>query len=282
MKHCMRFILSFFFAISIATLASAQSNYEDFVYLKNGSIIHGTIIEQVPNESIKIQTKDKNIFVYKMDEISKMTKEEVYQRQEPRKSKRAAMGDGERKKNGYTNITELSFARSFNTTSTSYLNGSSSYYEESEFDKINNGPSIGVQTINGYQFSPYISAGIGLGINIHSRLFLLPVFVGVRGNFLPGRVTPFVAIDAGYSYTRQEIIGGSILTNDNKGGLLFSPAIGVKFYVVPKMALNLSLGFRYQEVETKEYYYGNNYGNGEYAYIANELRQFNLKFGFTF
>ena len=40
----------------------AQS-YEDVVYLKNGSIIHGTIIEQVLNQSIKIKTKDGNIFV---------------------------------------------------------------------------------------------------------------------------------------------------------------------------------------------------------------------------
>ena len=34
----------------------------DAVYLKNGSVIKGTIIEQVPNVQIKIQTKDGNIF----------------------------------------------------------------------------------------------------------------------------------------------------------------------------------------------------------------------------
>ena len=47
----------------------------DVVYLKIGSIIRGIIIEQIPNESIKIQTFDKNVFVYKMDEILKFTKE---------------------------------------------------------------------------------------------------------------------------------------------------------------------------------------------------------------
>ena len=51
--------------------------YEDVVYLKNGGILHGTIIEQVPNVSIKIKTKDGNVFVYKMEEIMKMTKEET-------------------------------------------------------------------------------------------------------------------------------------------------------------------------------------------------------------
>ena len=48
--------------------------YEDVVYLKNGSIIHGMIIEQAPNRYIKIQS-GKNIFVYQMDEIEKITKE---------------------------------------------------------------------------------------------------------------------------------------------------------------------------------------------------------------
>ena len=54
----------------------AQQNMEDVVYLKNGSVIHGMIIEQIPNVSIKIETKDGNIFVYKINEVSRITKEE--------------------------------------------------------------------------------------------------------------------------------------------------------------------------------------------------------------
>jgi len=65
-------LCSFFLAI---LSINAQGNYEDVVYLKNGSIIHGVIIEQVPNQSIKIQTRDNNVFVYKMDEIEKIAKE---------------------------------------------------------------------------------------------------------------------------------------------------------------------------------------------------------------
>ena len=49
--------------------------YLDVVYLKNGSIIKGVIVEQYPNVQIKIQTKDGNTFVFKMDEIEKITKE---------------------------------------------------------------------------------------------------------------------------------------------------------------------------------------------------------------
>lgn len=61
----------------VCLLAFSQNNLEEVVYLKNGSIIRGTIIEQIPNETLKIQTKDGNIFVYKFDEIAKTTKEAI-------------------------------------------------------------------------------------------------------------------------------------------------------------------------------------------------------------
>jgi hypothetical protein len=47
----------------------------DVVYLKNGSIIKGIIIEQIPSVSVKIKTKDDNVFVFKVDEIEKIVKE---------------------------------------------------------------------------------------------------------------------------------------------------------------------------------------------------------------
>ena len=47
----------------------------DVVYLKNGGRLQGEIIEQIPNVSIKIQTKDGNVFVYKIEEIEKITRE---------------------------------------------------------------------------------------------------------------------------------------------------------------------------------------------------------------
>lgn len=53
----------------------AQSTVET-VYLKNGGLVKGEIIEQVPGQSLKVRTKDGNIFVYQMDEVERITKEE--------------------------------------------------------------------------------------------------------------------------------------------------------------------------------------------------------------
>ena len=72
------FVALFMLITAISFSVRAQNaNMEDVVYLKNGSIVHGTIIEQIPNESLKIKTKDGNVFVYKITDVDKMTKEEI-------------------------------------------------------------------------------------------------------------------------------------------------------------------------------------------------------------
>ncbi|MEE1302668.1 MAG: hypothetical protein UHD64_07800 [Bacteroidales bacterium] len=66
------------FAILVSGFAIfAQSEMRDVVYLKNGSVVKGTIVEQVIGESLRIDTPDGSIFVYKMDEIEKIEKEKV-------------------------------------------------------------------------------------------------------------------------------------------------------------------------------------------------------------
>ncbi|MDO6599890.1 hypothetical protein [Tenacibaculum sp. 1_MG-2023] len=60
----------------ISTFSFSQSQTRDVVYLKNGSIIKGTITEMNPSENLKIKTGDGSLFVYKMSEILKMEKEE--------------------------------------------------------------------------------------------------------------------------------------------------------------------------------------------------------------
>jgi hypothetical protein len=56
--------------------ADAQQ-LQDVVYLRDGSIIRGTIMEQVPGESILIRTRDGNQFRYQMAQIDRITKEPV-------------------------------------------------------------------------------------------------------------------------------------------------------------------------------------------------------------
>ena len=95
-KHA--FVFLFLLAFIQAFVSFAQAGYEDVVYLKNGSVIHGVIIEQVPDQLIKIETKDKSVFVFKMEEIEKITKEQL--RQNGKKERSPA--SSEISKEGYT------------------------------------------------------------------------------------------------------------------------------------------------------------------------------------
>ena len=63
--------------LSAGLLLSAASVFAatETIYLKNGSVIKGEVIEQVPGKSLKIKTRDGSIFVYQMDEVEKITKD---------------------------------------------------------------------------------------------------------------------------------------------------------------------------------------------------------------
>jgi hypothetical protein len=66
------YILAIFLIITSIQLYSQRTT--DVLYLKNGSIINGTIIE-INDNQIKVRAIDKSIFVFKTEEVSKYVKE---------------------------------------------------------------------------------------------------------------------------------------------------------------------------------------------------------------
>lgn len=69
-------LIAFVTAFFVTTQVVAQK-FEDVVYLKNGGIIRGTIIEQIPEKSLNIVRFDGKAFRFKMKEIEKISKETV-------------------------------------------------------------------------------------------------------------------------------------------------------------------------------------------------------------
>jgi hypothetical protein len=62
-------------SIVVTPGASGQGPLQDVVYLENGSVIRGTIIEQVPGESLRIRTRDGSVFFYRMEDVARITRE---------------------------------------------------------------------------------------------------------------------------------------------------------------------------------------------------------------
>lgn len=193
----------------ISSITFAQSQYIEVVHLHDGSVIRGVITEQIPDQSIKIETADGNTFVFEMSEIEKFTKE-------PLKIKTSKSGS----KIGYRGHFEAGVA--FGVAN-----------DESDRFKMD--------FINGYQLSPIFSLGIGTGIRhfLNSDYVLFPVFADFRINFIDNDISPYLSGGVGYSFGGEEGFPGV--------GLMMNTTMGVRFMISDKSAINIGMGFDVQQ-----------------------------------
>ena len=205
-----------------SAIVYAQQNDCDVVYLKNGSIIHGTIIEQVPDKSLKIETTGKNVFVYQMNEIDKLTKETKTG------NGRTAI-DGSGFKNGFLGNMEMGAAFG--------AKGGENFY------KLN--------LIAEYCFNPYFSFGLGTGWRYYYDIKtpLVPVFFHFRANFIDNKITPYLSLDMGYSFDASDTF--------KDAGVFFNPTAGISFKITDKSFMNIGIGF---EMQNMKYYIPGSYG----------------------
>jgi len=247
--------------LMVINSVNAQTIYEDVVYLKNGSIIRGMIIEQVPNQLIKIQTGDRNVFVFKMEEIEKMTKEASQVKSKKHRS------TNEYKSSGFTNMTELGALIGIGKFKT--IVG----------DIENDATAFSISTVNGYLVNPTISFGLGLGLDVFNdgSFLLLPIFFDTRINFIEGQFTPFVQIDAGYSL--GWIVGEE---GANWGGLIINPGIGLKTFMSNSTAFNIIVSYRIQKLKTLTNITYSIGGSQIYEYEGISHNFISIKAGFAF
>lgn len=75
-KSSLILCFSFLLVISFVVPSFAQNKTIDVIYLHDGSIIKGNIIEIVPNKTVKIRTIGGNVFVFKMSDVRNIIKKE--------------------------------------------------------------------------------------------------------------------------------------------------------------------------------------------------------------
>ncbi len=218
---------------------SAQAGYEDVVYLKNGSVVHGMIVEQVPNESVKIQTKGKDVFVFKMDEIEKITKEKLSVKAEK------APESNDIKKDPYTG---------YSLTLESHLG-------EGTSKNALNETTIGMHVINGITINSAYSLGVGIGFDIinenrsyyknypdyynyNHEYLVMTYFIDARAFPIKSKISPMIILDYGYS--------AGVFSNYITGGFLLNAGVGTKLNFTRRLALNLSLTYKVQQLHYKQ------------------------------
>ena len=76
MLHLQLLLCFLFIAfIAVTSQSHATKPTEDVIYLKDGSIVRGHIVEQVLGEFVRIQTIGGNVFVFDVSEIAAIKKE---------------------------------------------------------------------------------------------------------------------------------------------------------------------------------------------------------------
>ena len=100
-KHLGAFVLYLLVAVAMVSVSGTNDTWAatdqmgSVLYLKNGSVIHGVIVEQVIGKSVKIQTRAGNILKFQVDEIEKISTERLAQQSlkwGSRKDPTAALG----------------------------------------------------------------------------------------------------------------------------------------------------------------------------------------------
>jgi sRNA-binding regulator protein Hfq len=217
-------LLSVLVIICLTTVNTwAQENKEDVVYLENGSVIRGQVMEYDPNGNIKIEIYGGSILVYKSSEVIKIEKETTKVAVETKKKKRT------NHKVPNTGI--------YGTVSVGTLAG--------QGDWGNVTPGISLKGVAGWYFHRLLGVGGGIGMmNLGGPTFV-PIFANIRGNFMKSTASLFYDINIGYGIgvVNDMYFNGLGQVSSVSGGLYLRPSIGVRLPSTKQTHLFLDFGY---------------------------------------
>ncbi len=247
-------IALFAFALFLSFSLFGQGRKRDVVYLKNGSILRGTIVLQDPGKLIQLRTTDYSLWVFKEDQIDSIKR---------LSSPKVIL------KTGYFNLTEIGI-----------LTGNRTNVSKNPFTLFN---------ISGWNFKSGFTAGVGVGVEFSNETYF-PVVADIRYYLREKRPMPFVSFQAGFSIplgTSQGEIMNAIhnydlnsnfypLTNQivkARIGFQINPAVGIQIPIQENLALTLGAGYRWMR-----YRYS---GSNNYRLEVN-INRLSLKVGLLF
>jgi|WetSurMetagenome_2_1015567.scaffolds.fasta_scaffold20980_2 hypothetical protein len=241
-KHFILLILLIFCSLSV----NAQKN-KDALYLKNGSVIYGKLLE-IANDNYKILTSDGSMFNFKSEEVDKFIK--------------LNMVTGERKQNGLGLTLESGL-----------LIGA----QNSNFDA-----PFSFNFLVNYTIATTNMFGIGSGVEFLGSSFS-PVFIEYRKLFSERKTTPFIYFRGGAlihmgddNNDNPDSYPQYYQPTNYKGGFSLTAGTGISWM---KEGYEICLSFAYRYARTS--YEENAYNNVNFTYL-NNYNRLELKLGFRF
>ena len=266
-KHIILF--SIILVSQLSTIA--QSGKKDTIYLKNGSIILGTIIEQVPGKTYKILTSDNNTFTYSVDEIEKITS------------------------NAETAPTPIATQVDAPIVLVSETPKKSEEFKNEGFSVITKFGPLGLRSLTGgivagYQVNHFLFAGLGVNVDAYKTIgnaflnysykgmdIFTPIYADIHMFSSENRVAFMWHFSLGYSllakgnnrYQSRE----EKTTNMDKtisGGAYYGTGIGLRVFATKSVAILMEFGFKIQNYQEEQrrmlynYNYNYNYETNSY------------------
>lgn len=202
------------FSLIIFLISVNAQKYVDAIFLSNGSIIKGEIIES-NSDIIKIETCCGSVFVYNQSEIEKTEQLTEYKKKSLVKEK------------GYVNYTSFGA-----------LVGSSSNSKTAPFSLI---------TEHGYRFNKYIAIGGLIGYELIGEA-TMPLAVNLKA-YLPVKNTNlFLGLSVGYSFSLEGPSDFMVLYEDFSGGIMINIETGIIIPVSEFMGFFMAIGYRYNKM----------------------------------
>ncbi len=232
--------------LALPILIFAQQNEFDALYLNNGSVLRGKVLESTPGKGVKIEIVGNNVLVIPENEIQKIVMRE---------------GTSETK------------TQPENPGQSSKIEIFPQIHMFGGADQ-----SMGITTAVAYRFPFRLSAGIGTGVEWFNGA-KLPVFANVHYKILPGSLSPFVYGQAGYAFSidnnQNDYYYYYSQNQDNHGGFLAGIGAGLSKDISANTAITFSIGYRYLQTKiTSEYnpYYD---GNPNHIIKSDRTEKFN-------
>lgn len=230
----------------ILTFLPANSQKtKDVLYLKNGSVIYGKLVEAT-TEQYKIQTSDGSVMIYPLSEVDKFSHEKPF-------------FDG-RKSEGFTLSLEAGLLAGSQDTK---------YFAPFSFN-----------VLLGYTGNTNHIVSLGSGVEFIGRPYT-PIFIEYKYIVYNRKTSPFIFLRGG----AVAAIGGAEHSNPNYvdygpkdygGGGSFTAGTGIS-WAKEDFGTYLSFAYRYAHTSYKQREY-----NSNYVTYNDNLNRLEVKFGFTF
>jgi hypothetical protein len=237
-------LLFFFVCIVLFPFYLKAQSAEDVIYLKNGSILRGNILDTVTGINVRIEIIGHNQLLIPDSAIQLILKNQ----------QKMAVGNE-------TLSSPVEVA-----ANVSFYGGSKN--------------SGGFTFVTSYLFPFRLSAGVGLGIEWFNYQ-QLPFSAELAYNFCEGPCVPYLYAKAGYALplSKKE----KEYDPDNYGGVLAGAGAGLRFNFTKRNALIFSLGYRYQKTKTiTGTYPWYSSGQQDETITYNEINRITFSFGFLF